>query len=175
MNAPKRGQRVNKQKLCELLGWNREAFDRHVRDGMPVAERPTSRGGDYVLYTGDVIRWLTEREVERALEAAGMVKAEVINFEYEKARLTREQADKTEIENKLARKELLPAVEFAKTCETLFTAIRDRVMAVRSTAPLLVDAAVSEGLPKVRALLDEALTEALDDCGSIELEEAQAA
>jgi phage terminase Nu1 subunit (DNA packaging protein) len=166
--------RCNKQQCCEILGWTKHTFDRNVRDGMPVEERPSGRGGDYIVCMGDVHRWLVKRALEQAGHKPGE-RAEVLDLNVERARLTKEQADKTEIENQLARKELLPAVDVSRTYETLFTVLRDRVMAVASVAPLLHDAAAGEGLPKVRALLRGELAAALDEVGSAELAEKQAA
>jgi phage terminase Nu1 subunit (DNA packaging protein) len=170
VTASPRGLAVSRRQCCDILGWTPNTFDKAVREGMPVAERPSGRGTDYVVFMGDVIRWIVERE----LRAAGHEPSEVVKLDLnaERARLAKEQADKTAIENATARGELLPVADVRRTYETLFTSLRDRVLAVRSTAPLLVDAAVGEGLPKVRALLTEALTQALDETGALELEPA---
>jgi phage terminase Nu1 subunit (DNA packaging protein) len=121
----------------------------------------------------DVIRWL----VEQALRAAGQEPSEVVKLDLnaERARLAKEQADKTELENQLARKELLPAAEVAKADEVIFAGLRDRVMAVQSVAPLLCDAALKDGERAVRPILREALTSALEDIGSAQLAEGAAA
>jgi phage terminase Nu1 subunit (DNA packaging protein) len=168
-----RGLAVSRRQCCDILGWTQADFDKAVRDGMPVAERPSGRGTDWVVFMGDVIRWIVEQE----LRAAGHKPSEVVKLDLnaERARLAKEQADKTHLENQLARKELLRAEDVAKADEVIFAALRDRVMAVRSVAPLLVDAAAGEGLPKVRALLHEALTDALEEIGALEIEEAAAA
>ena len=41
-------------------------FDEAVRDGMPVAERPTSQGSGYIVFMGDVIRRLAKQELQAA-------------------------------------------------------------------------------------------------------------
>jgi phage terminase Nu1 subunit (DNA packaging protein) len=162
-----RGLAVSRRQCCDILGWSPNTFDRAVRDGMPVAERPSGRGTDYVVFMGDVIRWIVEQE----LRAAGHEPDEHVKLDLnaERARLAKEQADKTELENRLARKELLPAAEVAKADEIVFAGLRDRVMAVQSVAPLLCDAALKDGERAVRPILREALTSALEDIGSAEV------
>ena len=162
-----RGLSVSKKQCCDILGWTSSEFDRAVREGMPVAERPSGRGTDYVVFMGDVIRWL----VEQALRAAGQEPSEVVKLDpnAERARLAKEQADKTELENRLARKELLPAAEVAKADQVIFAGLRDRVMTVQSVVPLLCDAALKDGERAVRPILREALASALEDVGSAQL------
>jgi phage terminase Nu1 subunit (DNA packaging protein) len=100
---------VSRKRCCDILGWTKHYFDKAVREGMPVAERPSSRGGDHVVFMGDVIRWLVEREVE----AAGLEPSDDLDLNAERARLAREQADGQAIKNAVARGELLPAEEVA--------------------------------------------------------------
>jgi phage terminase Nu1 subunit (DNA packaging protein) len=131
-----------------------------------------SRQTDYVVFMGDVIRWIVEQE----LKAAGHEPDEHVTLDLnaERARLAKEQADKTELENQLARKELLPAAEVAKADEVIFAGLRDRVMAVQSVAPLLCDAALKDGERAVRPILREALASALEDIGSAGVAEGAA-
>ena len=86
--------------------------------------------------------------------------------------MAKEQADKLDLENKLARGELLRAEDVLKADEVVFSGLRDRVMQVQSVAPLLCDAALKDGERAVRPLLREALASALEDVGSAELVEA---
>jgi hypothetical protein len=53
-----RGLAVSKKQCCDILGWTSSEFDKAVREGMPVAERPSGRGTDFVLSMGDVVRWI---------------------------------------------------------------------------------------------------------------------
>jgi phage terminase Nu1 subunit (DNA packaging protein) len=162
-----RGLAVSRKQCCDILGWTEGNFDNAIREGMPFAERPSGRGTDWVVFMGDVIRWLVEREVR----AAGFEPVQKLDLNAERARLAKEQADKTQLENKLARGELIRAEDVLKTGEVFYTGIRDRVTQVASVAPLLYDAAIGEeGLPKVRALLRQALVDALEEVGSAEVE-----
>jgi hypothetical protein len=52
-----RGLAVSRKQCCDILGWTVWQFDKSVSDGLPIADRPTSRGTDYVVFMGDVIRW----------------------------------------------------------------------------------------------------------------------
>jgi phage terminase Nu1 subunit (DNA packaging protein) len=61
-----RGLSVSKKQCCDILGWTSSEFDKAVRDGMPVAERPTSQDSDDVVFLGDVIRWLVKQELRAA-------------------------------------------------------------------------------------------------------------
>jgi phage terminase Nu1 subunit (DNA packaging protein) len=168
-----RGLAVSRRQCCDITGWSPNTFDNAVREGMPVAERPSGRGTDWIVFMGDVIRWIVEQE----LRAAGHDPGKVVKLDgnAEKARLLKEQADKTELENQLARKELVRASDVAKADEVVMTTLRDRVMAVLSVAPLLSDAAKMEGLPKVRSVLRDALADALKKAGSVDVPELELA
>jgi phage terminase Nu1 subunit (DNA packaging protein) len=133
-----RGLAVSRRQCCDITGWSPNTFDNAVREGMPVAERPSGRGTDWIVFMGDVIRWIVEQE----LKAAGLEPVKKLDLNEERARLAKEQADKTELENKLSRGELLRAEDVLKAEELVFTALRDRIMAVQSVAPLLHDAAL---------------------------------
>jgi phage terminase Nu1 subunit (DNA packaging protein) len=168
-----RGLSLSKKQFCDIRGWTSSEFDKAVREGMPVAEHPNGRGTDYVVFMGDVIRWIVAQELKAAGHESG--EAVALDLNAERARLAKEQADKTELENRLARKELLPAAEVAKAEEIIFAALRDRIMAVESVAPLLHDAALKEGERGLRPVLRQALHDALKEVGSAELKEADAA
>jgi phage terminase Nu1 subunit (DNA packaging protein) len=98
---------VTRKQCCDILGWTKHYFDKSVRDGMPVAERPAKQGQDYIVFMGDVIRWLVEREVR----SAGVEPIQALDLSAERARLAREQADGQAMKNQVARGELLPADE----------------------------------------------------------------
>jgi phage terminase Nu1 subunit (DNA packaging protein) len=61
-----RGLAVNRRQCCDILGWTTHLFDQAARDSMPVAEGPTSRGSDDIVFMGDVIRWLAKQELQAA-------------------------------------------------------------------------------------------------------------
>ena len=61
-----RGLAASRRQCRDILGWTTHLFDQAVRDGMPVAERPTSQDSDDIVFLGDVIRWLVEEELQAA-------------------------------------------------------------------------------------------------------------
>jgi phage terminase Nu1 subunit (DNA packaging protein) len=85
-----RGLSVSKKQCCDILGWTSTQFDNAVRAGMPVVERPNGRGTDWIVFMGDVIRWIVEQE----LKAAGHEPSEMVKLDLnaERARLAKEQA-----------------------------------------------------------------------------------
>jgi phage terminase Nu1 subunit (DNA packaging protein) len=166
-----RGLAVSRRQCCDILAWTAYQFDNAVRAGLPVAEHPTVRGTDYVVFMGDVIRWIVEQE----LKDAGLEPVQKLDLNAERARLAKEQADKLDLENKLARGELVRAEDVLKTDEVIFAGLRDRIMAVQSVTPLLHDAALKDGERAMRPILREALVSALENVGSAELEGQAAA
>jgi phage terminase Nu1 subunit (DNA packaging protein) len=166
-----RGLSVSKKQCCDVLGWTAYQFDKNVGAGMPVAEHPTVRGTDYVVFMGDVIRWIVETEVR----AQGFEPVQKLDLNAERARLAKEQADKLDLENKLARGELARVSDMLKADEVIFSGLRDRIMAVQSVVPLLHDAALKDGERAMRPILRDALVSALEDVGSAELVEQTAA
>ncbi len=145
MTPTSRGLAVSKKQCCDITGWTSSQFDKAVRDGMQVAERPNGRGTDWIVFMGDVIRWIVEQE----LKAAGHDPAQVVKLDLnaERARLAKEQADKTRMENELARGELVRASDVAKADEITYTALRDRILGIVSIAPVLKDVALTGGVP----------------------------
>jgi phage terminase Nu1 subunit (DNA packaging protein) len=162
-----RGLSVSKKQCCDILGWTSTQFDNAVRAGMPVVERPNGRGTDWIVFMGDVIRWIVEQE----LKAAGHEPSEMVKLDLnaERARLAKEQADKTQMENELARGELVRASEVAKSDEIIYTALRDRIMGIVSIAPVLKDVALTGGVAGVREQLRVSIADALENVGTKQL------
>jgi hypothetical protein len=96
-----------------------------------------------------------------------------LDYNRERTRLAKAQADKQEMENAVARGELLPAAEVAKADEIIFTALRDRVLHVESVTPVMCDLAVVGKPGEARQVLRQALRDALEDVGSSTLVELQ--
>jgi hypothetical protein len=108
-----------------------------------------------------------------ALNAAMAEPKGDLDYNRERTRLAREQADKLALENAVARGELLPAAEVAKADEVVFTALRDRVPHVESVTPVMCDLAVVGKPGEARQVLRQALRDALEDVGSSILVELQ--
>jgi hypothetical protein len=92
-----------------------------------------------------------------------------LDLNAERARLAKEQADKTQMENELARGELVRASEVAKSDEIIYTALRDRIMGIVSIAPVLKDVALTSGVAGVREQLRISIADALENVGTKQL------
>src|SRR5687768_7082838 len=103
-----RGMLVNRQRCCDIFGWTLKVFNQHLKAGMPVESVPDTRGGDYQVYTGDVVQWLFK---QARASAAGNGSGEIRSFEEERTRLAAEQADNYALKNAQARGELMPAAD----------------------------------------------------------------
>jgi phage terminase Nu1 subunit (DNA packaging protein) len=156
--------------LMRATGRSRREIDALLSAGLPHQVTGQGRGSEIQVDADQAMAWL----VSRVLDGTGTEPGGSPELIRERTRLAKAQADKTELENATARKELLPAAEVARADEVIFAALRDRVLHVASVAPLLVDAAASDGLPKVRELLRQALVDALEEVGSAELVPAEA-
>lgn len=78
-------------------------------------------------------------------------------------------AAKAELDVAQKRGELVPVAEVQRADELIVTMIRDRVMALESVAPLVMDAAQREGEHGVRMALRRAARDALADLAGAEL------
>ena len=85
------GIEVSKPWFCEIMGWTGYTFDQWVRKGLPVKKRPANRQDDYLLDSGVAIRWLLA-QARGAAGGAGEAEGP-LDYNAEKARLTKEQAD----------------------------------------------------------------------------------
>lgn len=164
MTAPGKGIGVNKARCCEIFSWTRQQFDAHVRDGMPVAVRPATRGGDYLIYTGEIMAWL----LGRAISAEG---DETPDFNRERARLTKEQADKIALENGRLRSELLPAGDVLEGWQAAIGRTRALLLRIPyATAPDVIRAAKS-GQTAVIAVLTDAIHGALGELANTRVDD----
>jgi phage terminase Nu1 subunit (DNA packaging protein) len=147
-------------------GRNCGEVDRLLGLGLPHEVVGNGRGSEIRIPLGSALSWLAGFVLDARDEPGGGSSPELTR---ERARLAKEQADKVALENAVARGELLPAAEVAKVDEVVFTALRDRVLQVESTATVLCDLAVAGKPGEARALLRQAPRDALEDLGSAEL------
>ncbi len=140
---------VNKAKLAQILGISeRSLSDWQKEDGFPIHQLPRRRGESQLYETSEVIRWWIARESGDDLNA-------------EKTRLTREQADKTALENARLRAELVPVVLVERSWGKMIGAFRARVLGLPSKlATLLANETEHSGFLRVlRNGVHECLTE----------------
>jgi phage terminase Nu1 subunit (DNA packaging protein) len=181
LTTASRGLAVSRRQCCDILGWTPHTFDKSMGDGMPVAERPSGRGTDYVVFMGDVIRWIVEQEVK----AAGFEPVAKLDLNAERARLAREQADGQAMKNEVARGELMPAEDVVAGWQAAIGRSRALMLGMPiSVAPQLVLLASqygqdSDGLERaareamIRAL-DVALAELQDTTRDVVEDEEEA-
>jgi phage terminase Nu1 subunit (DNA packaging protein) len=173
-----KGQLVNKQQCCSIMGWTRQIFDKHVREGMPVHHRPLSRGDDYEVYTGDVILWCV-RQAARELRMSGTMSPEEIDEDLdltaERARLTKEQADRAVLDNQQLRKELINRARVEAGLAAMDNALKDRLLMVpNAAAPEAYAASEDGGVAGIANVYRAHIAQALADVASAEIVSAAA-
>lgn len=124
-----RGIVVNKGRLCLLTGRNRYEIDKWVGRGCPAIEVPRDKGGEWKFDTAQIFDWLL------GLTSGG----EVIDYDAERARLAKEQADNQALRNARLRAELLPADEVESAWQSAIGRCRSLLLGIpTSTAGQIV-------------------------------------
>ena len=148
------------------LGVTYEALRKIVGQGAPVAYKGGrgAQGGTRIRLT-EVIEWQVDRRVRQAIgEAGGLGAGEVHDFEAERARKTKFQADLAEIEARKAAGEIVEVDAVADVVEMELAEVRAGLLnlAGRLAVPLsgLTDPAdiadrISEEVASVLGLLSE--------------------
>jgi phage terminase Nu1 subunit (DNA packaging protein) len=165
-----KGELLNKQRCCALFGWTRQIFDKHVRDGMPVHDRPSDKGGEYQVYTGDVIRWVA-RQIALTMGPSDFPDPdEDLDLTAERARLTKEQADKAKIDNEQLRKELIHRERVTAGLAIMDNALKDRLLMVpNAAAPEAMAAGDELGAAGIAEVYRRHIAQALSDVASAEV------
>jgi phage terminase Nu1 subunit (DNA packaging protein) len=136
---------LNGEQLAEAFGVARSAVTAWVRRGCPHQKR----GRQYVFVLRDVLAW---KEEQRRLAA------EDLELTQERARLARAQTEKTELEVRRLKGELIPRQEVERAWGNMIAAFRARMVAI----PTKLAPRVSGATPvEAKALLEEAIHEAL--------------
>src|SRR4051812_3609880 len=90
---------ANRQQACSIFGWSSREFDKYCGIGMPGRKKSGSKGDVWQIDTVEVMRWIVERAVTEAVGDGS--NSGVLDFNTERTRLTKEQADKLERERHL--------------------------------------------------------------------------
>lgn len=148
------------------LGVTYEALRKVVGQGAPVAYKGGrgAQGGTRIRLT-EVVEWQVDRRVRQAIgEAGGLGAGEVHDFEAERARKTKFQADMAEIEARKAAGEIVEVDAVADVVEIELAEVRAGLLNLsgRLSVPLsgLTDPAdiadrISEEVSAVLSLLSE--------------------
>src|SRR3954447_17474231 len=100
---------ANRAQCCAIFGWSPREFDQNVASGLPAKKKTSSRGETWAVDTVAAVTWT----VARAMAEAGMAAfgAAPLDLDAERARLAKEQADRTAMENERQRGRLVDAYE----------------------------------------------------------------
>lgn len=138
---------VSKGKLAEILGMSRTQVDNYQKAGMPF-QAPEKKGLANRYDTADCIRWLVER------------KSEKLDYNAERTRLTKLQADKQELEIKIMEGELLRADDVKTAWTNIFNQIKSNLLAIPTRAATLLQGVESQ--TETRRVIEKLLRETLD-------------
>lgn len=148
---------VNRAELADVLGRTEATLAAWLEEGMPRLSGGV-RGKSSEYDTADVIRWLVARE--SGANAIGD-DGQVINFDAERARLTKEQADKVAMANDLARGRLVDAERVAGLWANTLTNCKTRLLSIPTkAAPLVLGC---KTMPQARDVIERFVVEALND------------
>ena len=134
---------LNQQQLAQTFGVSDKTIRQWQNEGLPV-EKQAHGGNRYRL--SDCIEWVVRRRFGNDLI-------------FEKTRLTKAQADKTEVEIRLLQLELLNSVDVESTWSTIRDELREEV----ETRPQRITPALLQqrNLFDVEQSLEDLLNEAL--------------
>jgi len=154
----------NKRQLSEVVGVSTQAITQWQKHPNFPIRAAGKRGAGNVYETADVIRWMCRREVEKLTTGS---QGERLDLEAERARLAKEQADKTELGNKVLRGELVPVTEPAALLEKVIVAFRSRVLSIPTKAAPHVHGCKT--LSETRDELENALYDALNELAQLDV------
>lgn len=116
------GKKVNKRELAEIFGKSQEAIGKWQKEGMPVQKKAKSKGKQNTYDTANVYEWLIAKHQDENPR----------EIDIERTRLIRAQAEAKELENQLARAELLPVPLVEMTWQAILTSARSHMLSLAS-------------------------------------------
>lgn len=142
---------VSKRVTAQFFGVSTTTIDTWVMKGCPVSVR-TDDGRISAMSLSDVARWKIQQSDEGS------------DLEIERTRLTKWQADKTELEVAVLRGELIPSGTVEKVWGNMVVSFRSRVMSIptKSAHSVLGAVNVAEAESVLKKLVNEALEELAD-------------
>lgn len=158
---------VNKKQTAIFFGIATQSLDGWMSRGCPHEKKPGRQA--VLFYLPEVVAWRYSGKVDGDNN--------VLDLQAERARLAKEQADKTAMENARIRGELVPVQAVRQLLEAVLSTFKTRVLALPSKlAPLLI------GLTSpvdARDVVDNGLTDALNElsrlsCADIGIESGDA-
>lgn len=150
--------RVNRAGLADAHGVSENTITNWLEEGLPRVKAAERRGQSDEYDIAETIRWRLAREAGKgALDEDG----QLINFEAERARLTREQADKVAMENEVRRGRLVDAEHVAGLWANTLTNVKNRLLGIPTrAAPLVIGRKTAvEAREVIKRFIVEALNE----------------
>jgi phage terminase Nu1 subunit (DNA packaging protein) len=159
---------VTLPQLSELTGLTKHLLLKEVREnGMPVVQRPRSRGGDYLFNRTAILRWSFTRA--KAVPAQ-VAEDDDLDLNAERARLTKEQADRAELDNDVMRRELVRRQPLEASLSAMDASLKDRLMMVpTAAAPEALTAGETAGSPGIAEVYRRHIGQALSDVAAAKL------
>lgn len=151
------GYLCNKAELAQILGKSERTLTTWQKQGMPIHMDGT-RGQENLYDTGDVIDWLVMREIEKLVVTGE--DGTSINYEAERARLTKAQANHEELKVEVLKGELIKSDVVERVQGGMVSAFRARALSIPTkAAPQLV----GMGEQEIESALTDFVHEALEE------------
>lgn len=149
------GKLVQKAELAEILNTSERTLTNWQKLGMPISVKAGKRGHPNLYDTFECILWWAQKEFATPSDG----EQSSYDFETERARLTKHQADLADLKVRETRGQLIPAQLVLELCQARAGSVRAKVLAIpsklRSQMPN-IDLEVFEELDdKVREALQE--------------------
>lgn len=152
---------MSQAELCEILGVVPMTIARLEERGFPCIEKGSGRAPSK-YDTQDCIQWLIKHEMRKLTQTPD---GKVINYDDERARLTREQADKVAMDNEERRGRLVDSDKVGIWWGKIISNAKTRLLAIPTkAAPLVLG---MKTMPQVRDQLERMITEVLSELSSV--------
>lgn len=150
------GHLCNKAELASILGRSERTLTTWQKQGLPIHVTGT-RGQENLYDTEQVIDWLIRRELEKVVIGDD---GEAINYEAERARLTKAQANHEELKVEVLKGELIKSEVVERVQGGMVSAFRSRCLSIPTkAAPQLVGREEVD----IEAALTDYIYEALEE------------
>jgi phage terminase Nu1 subunit (DNA packaging protein) len=154
---------VSKKELSVLLGKSERTLSEWQKQGLPVV-KATAKGLANEYDTAQVINWLLSR-----YDPGSNQGSESGNFEEERTRLTKAQADKIELEVKVMQGKLLPAEEIESVWSDQVIRMRSKLLAMPVKLSVLLIGKDKQA--DIEQILRKEIHEALTELSAIDIDE----